>query len=351
MEAAGDVAFRLDPAGLIRHASAARPRLFGDEPPLAGTALAALALDVDQAALRNAIVDAAARQDTGAGRGAPARRRQRHLVRTAHRARCPAAPNCWRSAATCRPSAPPKQRLRHMATHDALTDLPNRLLLSDRIRMVIANARRSGQGFSVATIGLDGFKKVNDGLGHPVGDAVLRMAAARLRKTLRDSDTLARVGGDEFVAVLPGTASDAQIKLVTGRLLAALQSPFEVDEPHGLPRRLDRRVGLPASTPKTKCAWWRWPTPPWARAKETGKAPRRGLQRARRTRPAPARHLAGSGDVPGRARRRIPAVLPAHRRRPHAPDRRLRDPDALEAPDPRAWCRRCASSRSPRPMA
>ena len=122
-----------------------------------------------------------------------------------------------------------EERLRHMATHDALTELPNRLLLSDRIRMVIAHARRSGQGFSVATIGLDGFKKVNDGLGHPVGDAVLRMAAARLRKTLRDSDTLARVGGDEFVAVLPGTFTEAQIKLVTGRLLATLQAPFEVD--------------------------------------------------------------------------------------------------------------------------
>lgn len=122
-----------------------------------------------------------------------------------------------------------EERLRHMATHDALTELPNRLLLSDRIRMVIANARRSGQGFAVATIGIDGFKKVNDALGHAVGDAVLCQAAARLRKTMRDSDTLARVGGDEFVVILPGTASEAQIKLVTGRLLAALQAPFERD--------------------------------------------------------------------------------------------------------------------------
>ena len=122
-----------------------------------------------------------------------------------------------------------EQRLRHMATHDALTELPNRLLLSDRIRMTISTARRAGQPFAIATVGLDGFKKVNDALGHPIGDAVLKMAAARLRKTLRDSDTLARVGGDEFVAVLPGTATAEQVKLVTGRLLATLQSPFEVE--------------------------------------------------------------------------------------------------------------------------
>jgi diguanylate cyclase (GGDEF)-like protein len=121
-----------------------------------------------------------------------------------------------------------ERHLRHLATHDALTDLPNRALLADRICTLIAQSRRSGQGFAVAAIGLDGFKRVNDGLGHPAGDAVLRMAAARLRKTLRESDTLARVAGDEFVALLPGNASDAQIRLVTGRMAAALQAPFEV---------------------------------------------------------------------------------------------------------------------------
>lgn len=236
MEAAGDLVFRLDPSGLIRFASQRACRLLADGAVLAGKSLPALAAELDQAALRNAIVDAGARNDA---------------VLVEARLPCGDRETWYELRISPLPGAQPgsqagphellavgrdmsvqratEQRLRHMATHDALTELPNRLLLSDRIRMVIANARRSGQGFSIANIGLDGFKKVNDGLGHPVGDAVLREAAARLRKTLRDSDTLARVGGDEFVAVLPGTLSPAQIKLVTGRLLAALQSPFEVD--------------------------------------------------------------------------------------------------------------------------
>jgi diguanylate cyclase (GGDEF)-like protein/PAS domain S-box-containing protein len=122
-----------------------------------------------------------------------------------------------------------EEQLRHMATHDSLTELPNRLLLSDRLRMTISRSRRTGQGFSVAMLDLDGFKKVNDVLGHPVGDALLRLATSRLLKALRDSDTLARVGGDEFVAILPGTVTEAEIKIVSNRLIATLQSPFEVD--------------------------------------------------------------------------------------------------------------------------
>ena len=122
-----------------------------------------------------------------------------------------------------------EERLRHMATHDELTNLPNRTLLADRLRMTIAQSRRTNIGFSVITLDLDGFKKVNDALGHTVGDALLRIAASRLRLTLRDVDTLARVGGDEFVAVLPGAVDEIEIHNVARRMISAMQLPFEIN--------------------------------------------------------------------------------------------------------------------------
>ncbi|MCY0910257.1 putative bifunctional diguanylate cyclase/phosphodiesterase [Massilia antarctica] len=227
LEAAGDIVFRLDAAGRIVSASECARTLFA--PQGAGATLVSLAPEADQAALGAALLDAGAepaRLDVRLRAGGKDIWFELRIGRPRHAADA-ALLVVGRDISARRDT---EDRLRHLATHDALTDLPNRLLLSDRIRMVIAHAARSGQHFSVATIGLDGFKKVNDGLGHPVGDAVLRIAAARLRTTLRDSDTLARIGGDEFVAVLPGTCTEAQIKLVTGRLLATLQAPFEVDK-------------------------------------------------------------------------------------------------------------------------
>ncbi|MGG7606044.1 putative bifunctional diguanylate cyclase/phosphodiesterase [Massilia sp. BKSP1R2A-1] len=231
LEAAGDAVFRVTLGGQVRAASRRAQLLTGVE--LDGRPLVAMVHDIDQPALRAALATAG-----GAHAGsepvvveARFRNGERDVwfeLRLALVASGDDAPLLVVGRDMSAQHAT-EERLRHMATHDALTELPNRVLLSDRIRMVIANARRSGQGFAVTTIGLDGFKKVNDGLGHAVGDAVLRMAASRLRRTLRDSDTLARVGGDEFVAVLPGSSSEAQIKLVTGRLMAALQSPFEID--------------------------------------------------------------------------------------------------------------------------
>jgi diguanylate cyclase (GGDEF)-like protein len=236
MEAAGDCAFRIAPSGEIRSASRRTLALLGiaglDNKGIEGTPLPDLVAEADGAALRTAIADAHAGGEAvlvpvrlrcaagGAGQALPVELRIAALG--AYDSLLVVGRDMSAQLAV-------EDKLRHMATHDALTELPNRLLLSDRIRMVAANARRSGQGFAVAAIGIDGFKKVNDALGHAVGDAVLRQAAARLRRAMRDSDTLARVGGDEFVVILPGTASEAQIKLVTGRLLATLQSPFELD--------------------------------------------------------------------------------------------------------------------------
>jgi diguanylate cyclase (GGDEF)-like protein len=234
MEEAGDVVFRLDASGAVAFASKRAVTLIGRLAPLRGLSLARLLGDADQAPLASALAQLLATRTPQVLQV----RIKAPETEVWHELRISCYPG--EAAANVAPALlvvgrdmsqqhATEDRLRHLATHDALTELPNRLLLSDRMRMVIANARRSGQGFSVATIGLDSFKKVNDGLGHPVGDALLQMAAARLRKTLRDSDTLARVGGDEFVAILPGTHTEAQIKLVTGRLIATLQSPFEID--------------------------------------------------------------------------------------------------------------------------
>ena len=126
-----------------------------------------------------------------------------------------------------------EQRLRHLTTHDALTGLPNRSLLADRLSMALALARRTGAGFSVLVLDLDGFKKINDALGHAIGDELLQIASVRLREALRDVDTLARVGGDEFVAILAGAISEDEIHVVARRMISAIQLPFEID-PHML---------------------------------------------------------------------------------------------------------------------
>ena len=232
MEEAGDVVFRLNALGEIAFASRRATALLARSDALTGGTLTKLICEADQAPLAAALAEVTEARTTRLVEvrfKTPDAEVWHELRISCHVNRQNEVAGLFVVGRDMSIQHATEERLRHMATHDALTELPNRLLLSDRMRMVIANARRSGQGFAVATIGLDGFKKVNDGLGHPIGDAMLRMAAARLRKTLRDSDTLARVGGDEFVAILPGTATEAQIKLVTGRLIATLQSPFEID--------------------------------------------------------------------------------------------------------------------------
>jgi diguanylate cyclase (GGDEF)-like protein/PAS domain S-box-containing protein len=126
-----------------------------------------------------------------------------------------------------------EDRIRHMAHHDALTGLPNRVLLHDRIAQAIAKVQRKNGAFAVLFIDLDRFKNVNDSLGHPVGDGLLRMVAGRLVGCARASDTVARIGGDEFVMVLSDLSHPEDSRIVAQKVLDALSLPFRVAE-HGL---------------------------------------------------------------------------------------------------------------------
>jgi diguanylate cyclase (GGDEF)-like protein len=120
------------------------------------------------------------------------------------------------------------RRFRSGAFHDGLTGLANRDLLADRLRLALARAVRDRSHVGVLFIDLDGFKAVNDSLGHAAGDGLLVAVAERFRAALRPSDTLARIGGDEFVAVVDGLPDAAAARRAAERLLAALESAFDL---------------------------------------------------------------------------------------------------------------------------
>jgi len=118
------------------------------------------------------------------------------------------------------------ERMAHLAQYDALTDLPNRVLLQDRARQALAHARRGGKSVAVMYIDLDGFKQVNDTLGHDVGDELLVQLAQRLTGAVRASDTVCRQGGDEFVVLLPGIDAAEQACHVARKIMAACRAPY-----------------------------------------------------------------------------------------------------------------------------
>ena len=118
-----------------------------------------------------------------------------------------------------------EERARHLALHDALTGLPNRRLLEDRLIQLLAQAHRDQRSVAIMFIDLDRFKAINDSLGHAAGDEVLREMAARLKSTLRDSDTVARIGGDEFVLIVGAIQSPAAIPAIAEKLMAQLNLP------------------------------------------------------------------------------------------------------------------------------
>jgi diguanylate cyclase (GGDEF)-like protein/PAS domain S-box-containing protein len=120
-------------------------------------------------------------------------------------------------------------RIEYLANHDALTDLPNRNLLNDRIGQAIAQARRTDQHLATLVLDLDRFKFVNDGFGHPMGDALLKAVAARLKLAIREGDTVARLGGDEFVILLTSLADTDAAESVVKTVLATFAEPFVLD--------------------------------------------------------------------------------------------------------------------------
>ncbi len=123
-----------------------------------------------------------------------------------------------------------EQRIQFLAQHDVLTSLPNRSLSNERLMQAMQRANRTGQRVAVLFIDLDRFKNINDSLGHHMGDALLRSVAERLTQTVRDRDTVSRMGGDEFVVVLNGVIDAAEVRhIVESRLVPRIRQPHVVD--------------------------------------------------------------------------------------------------------------------------
>ena len=131
--------------------------------------------------------------------------------------------------------------LHRQATHDALTGLPNRVLLNDRLDRALREAARSGERVALLVMDLDQFKEINDALGHDSGDRLLIALSRRLEHVLRDADTIARLGGDEFAILLTTDASRAGAVTVARRVTAALEKPFDME---GLSLQTNASIGI-----------------------------------------------------------------------------------------------------------
>jgi diguanylate cyclase (GGDEF)-like protein/PAS domain S-box-containing protein len=133
-----------------------------------------------------------------------------------------------------------EEQIRHQANHDALTGLANRALFMETLARTVADARGGG-GAALMFIDLDGFKAVNDTLGHDAGDLLLKGAAKRIRRAAREDDTVARLGGDEFTVILPGVLTEETAMAVADRILSAIGAPYSLD---GQLARVSASIGL-----------------------------------------------------------------------------------------------------------
>ncbi len=122
-----------------------------------------------------------------------------------------------------------EEQIKHLAYHDALTNLPNRLLFKDRLTVALSHAHRETSRLAVLFLDLDRFKVINDSLGHNIGDQLLQAVAARVQACVRDSDTVARLGGDEFTILLPRLMRSEDVAPVAGKLIEAVRYPFHIE--------------------------------------------------------------------------------------------------------------------------
>lgn len=144
-----------------------------------------------------------------------------------------------------------EDELRFLAHHDALTKLPNRLLLEDRLTHSLERSTRSNIKTAILFIDLDRFKEVNDSFGHPVGDELLKIVAKRLKKICRKQDTVARVSGDEFVLVLEDIRSVQDVVLVAQKILDQLSRPMSIEQHHF---RITTSIGIAMSPDDGTCS-------------------------------------------------------------------------------------------------
>jgi diguanylate cyclase (GGDEF)-like protein/PAS domain S-box-containing protein len=122
-----------------------------------------------------------------------------------------------------------EERIRHLSEHDFLTGLPNRVLLLDRLHQAIATARRNRGKLAMLFLDLDRFKNINDSLGHHIGDKLLQTVAERIKKCVRNNDTVSRQGGDEFVVMLTEIGGSEQVAHIAANILQAISIPFQIE--------------------------------------------------------------------------------------------------------------------------
>ncbi|MBI4667334.1 MAG: diguanylate cyclase [Nitrospinae bacterium] len=134
-----------------------------------------------------------------------------------------------------------EETIRFLAYHDALTGLPNRQMFFERLSLELAHAKRDGEMLAVFFLDLDKLKHVNDSHGHDVGDKLIQEAAIRLKHSLRESDTVSRIAGDEFMALIPRMKKGEEPEFIAEKILAALKSPVEIG---GIPLSLSASIGI-----------------------------------------------------------------------------------------------------------